>query len=234
MLDVITLEDWQALFLTVKLAFCTAFLLLFLCAPLAWVFVVKQFWGKNLFLSLFNLPFILPPTVLGFYLLIFLGAKGWFGQFVQLLGLSPLPFRFSGLLVGSLVYSFPFAFQPLFFGFLATGLTEYKRAFIFNANPWQAFWAVFFPQALPAFFHAFLFAFAHTLGEFGVVLMIGGNIPGQTQVFSTLLYGEVESLHYAKANLLSLFALGTSFLLLLSITSWFGHFSGLKKQQKEE
>jgi molybdate transport system permease protein len=146
------------------------------------------------------LPLVLPPTVLGFYLLVSLGPQGWIGQAMQALGLGLLPFTFGGLLLGSVVYSLPFAVQPLQHAFEAIGRRPLEVAASLRASPLDAFFTVAVPLARPGIVTAAILSFAHTVGEFGVVLMMGGNIPGQTQVVSTQIYSHVEALEYAQAH----------------------------------
>ena len=163
------------------------------------------------------LPLVLPPTVLGFYLLVSLGPHGPGGQFTQALGLGTLPFTFAGLLVGSLVYSLPFAVQPLQHAFEAIGKRPLEVAATLRARPLDAFFTVALPLARPGFVTAAILSFAHTVGEFGVVLMIGGNIPGQTRVVSTQIYGHVEALEYTQAHWLAGGMVAFSFAVLLGL-----------------
>jgi molybdate transport system permease protein len=163
------------------------------------------------------LPLVLPPTVLGFYLLVSLGPQGWLGQFTQWLGLGTLSFTFTGLVLGSLVYSLPFAVQPLQHAFEAIGARPMEVAATLRASPLQAFVRVALPLARSGYLTAAVLTFAHTVGEFGVVLMIGGNIPGKTQVVSTQIYGHVEAMDYAQAHALAATMVAFSFLVLLSL-----------------
>jgi len=220
MQDVIDPSILQALLLTTELATLTTFLLLILGAPIAWWLSRTNNILKYPIKALVTLPLVLPPTVLGFYLLLILGPGGAVGHLTQSLGLGTLAFTFWGLLIGSLIYSLPFAVQPLQNAFEAIGPRPWEVAQTLRAGPWDAFFSVIFPLARPGFYIAGVLSFAHTVGEFGIVLMIGGNIPGKTQVVSTQIYGFVESMDYAKANQLAGLMLLFSFLLLLPMTIW--------------
>jgi molybdate transport system permease protein len=162
-----------------------------------------------------TLPLVLPPTVLGFYLLVVFGPQGWGGQLTQMLGLGLLPFTFGGLLVASVIYSLPFAVQPLQHAFESVGKRPMEVAATLRARPIDAFLHVALPLARPGLITAAILSFAHTVGEFGVVLMIGGNIPAQTRVVSTQIYGHVEALAYTQAHWLSAAMLLFSFVVLL-------------------
>ena len=197
-------QDWSAIALSAELATATTVLLLVLATPVAWWLAHTTSRARALVAAVVALPLVLPPTVLGFYLLVSLGPQGWVGQTMQALGLDLLPFSFAGLLLGSLIYSLPFAVQPLQHAFESMGQRPMEVAATLRASPWQAFWRVALPLARPGYVSAAVLTFAHTVGEFGVVLMLGGNIPGQTQVVSTQIYGHVEALEYAQAHALSL------------------------------
>ena len=197
-------QDWGAIALTLKLAATTTVLLLVLATPLAWWLAHTRSRWRTLVGAVAALPLVLPPTVLGFYLLITLGPQGWVGQAMQALGLGLLPFTFGGLLLGSLLYSLPFAVQPLQHAFEGLGRRPLEVAATLRASPWDSFVHVVLPLARPGYLGAAMLSFAHTVGEFGVVLMLGGNIPGQTQVVSTQIYGHVEALQYTQAHVLSL------------------------------
>ena len=197
-------QDWSAIVLSAELATATTVLLLVLATPVAWWLAHTTSRARALVAAVVALPLVLPPTVLGFYLLVSLGPRGWVGQAMQALGLDLLPFSFAGLLLGSLIYSLPFAVQPLQHAFESMGQRPMEVAATLRASPWQAFWRVALPLARPGYVSAAVLTFAHTVGEFGVVLMLGGNIPGQTQVVSTQIYGHVEALEYAQAHALSL------------------------------
>ncbi|MDT8991825.1 molybdate ABC transporter permease subunit [Curvibacter sp. APW13] len=197
-------QDWSAIVLSAELATATTVLLLVLATPVAWWLAHTTSRARALVAAVVALPLVLPPTVLGFYLLVSLGPQGWVGQAMQSLGLDLLPFSFGGLLLGSLIYSLPFAVQPLQHAFESMGQRPMEVAATLRASPWQAFWRVALPMARPGYVSAAVLTFAHTVGEFGVVLMLGGNIPGQTQVVSTQIYGHVEALEYGQAHALSL------------------------------
>ena len=210
-------DDLAALWLTCKLATLTTVLLLVLATPLAWWLAQTRSRWRAPLGAVVALPLVLPPTVLGFYLLVLLGPHGWGGQFTQWLGLGLLPFTFGGLLLGSLLYSLPFAVQPLQHAFEAQGRRPQEVAACLRASPLEAFFTVALPLARPGFISAAVLTFAHTVGEFGVVLMLGGNIPGQTRVVSTQIYGHVEALEYAQAHTLAAGMLVFSFVVLLGL-----------------
>jgi len=218
MQDVLDPSILQALLLTAELAGLTTLLLLVIGTPIAWWLSRTDSVFKFAVKALVTMPLVLPPTVLGFYLLLLLGPNGPIGQLTLSLGLGTLPFTFWGLLVGSLIYSMPFAVQPLQTAFEAIGPRPWEVAQTLRAGPWDAFFTVILPLARPGFYMAGVLSFAHTVGEFGIVLMIGGNIPGKTQVVSTQIYGLVESMDYHKANELAALLLVFSFLVLLPIT----------------
>ena len=208
-------DDLQAIGLTLKLAGLTTVLLLLIATPLAWWLAnTRSLWRAPVG-AVVALPLVLPPTVLGFYLLLILGPQGWGGQLTQALGLGTLPFTFAGLLLGSVIYSMPFAVQPIQHAFEAMGARPMEVAASLRASPLDAFFSVALPLAKPGFVTAAILTFAHTMGEFGVVLMLGGNIPGQTQVVSTQIYGHVEAMEYAQAHWLSLSMVLFSFAVLL-------------------
>lgn len=212
-----TVQDLQAVALTVQLAACTTALLLVLATPLAWWLSRAQSGWRNVVGAVVALPLVLPPTVLGFYLLLAMGPDGPLGRFTHWLGVGSLSFTFSGLVIGSLVYSLPFAVQPLLRAFENIGPRPLEVAATLQMSPWQAFRSVVLPLARPGYAAAGVLTFAHTLGEFGVVLMIGGNIPGATQVVSTLIYGHVEAMDYGRAHALSLGMLLFSFVMVLTL-----------------
>ena len=216
----LTTEDVQALLLTLQLASVTTVLLLFMATPLAWWLAHTRSVWRAPVASVVALPLVLPPTVLGFYLLVALGPNGPIGQFTQWAGWGILAFSFWGLVMGSVVYSLPFAVQPLVNAFEAMGARPMEVAATLRASPWDAFFTVAVPMAKPGFVMAAMLSFAHTVGEFGVVLMIGGNIPDQTRVVSTQIYGHVEALEYSQAHGLSGVMLLFSFVVLLAL-SWF-------------
>jgi len=210
-------EDLSAVWVTLKLAGLTTFLLLLLATPLAWWLArTSSRWSAPVG-AVVALPLVLPPTVLGFYLLVTLGPHGPGGHLTQFLGLGALPFTFTGLLLGSLVYSLPFAVQPLQRAFESVGARTMEVAATLRARPLDAFFTVALPLARPGFVAAAILTFAHTVGEFGVVLMIGGNIPGQTRVISTQIYGHVEAMEYAQAHWLAGGMVLFSFMVLLGL-----------------
>lgn len=209
--------DLEALWITLKLAFVTTSILLVIGMPLAWWLARTAFRYKYVLEAVVALPLVLPPTVLGFYLLLLLGPQGPVGAFMEALGGRPLTFSFAGLVVGSVFYSLPFAVQPLRDAFAAMGRRPVEVAATLRASPWDSFFSVALPQARSGILTAAVLSFAHTLGEFGVVLMIGGNIPGQTKVLSIAIYDHVEALDYAHAHWLSGGLLALSFLMLLAV-----------------
>ncbi|TFZ00322.1 molybdate ABC transporter permease subunit [Ramlibacter humi] len=209
--------DLGALALTLKLALSTTVLLLLIATPIAWWLAHARSRWAALAGAVVALPLVLPPTVLGFYLLVVFGPQGWGGQLTQSLGLGLLPFTFGGLLVASVLYSMPFAVQPLQHAFEAAGRRPMEVAATLRARPLDAFFTVAVPLARPGFLTAAILSFAHTVGEFGVVLMIGGNIPDKTRVISTQIYGHVEALEYAQAHTLAAGMLVFSFVVLLCV-----------------
>ena len=212
-------EDFQAIALTLQLASVTTVLLLLLATPVAWWLAHTRSVWRTPVASLVALPLVLPPTVLGFYLLIALGPHGPIGQFTQWVGWGTLAFSFWGLVLGSIVYSLPFAVQPLVNAFEAMGPRPMEVAATLRASKWDAFFTVAVPLAKPGFVMAAMLSFAHTVGEFGVVLMIGGNIPDKTRVVSTQIYGHVEAMQYSQAHGLAGVMLVFSFVVLLGL-SW--------------
>jgi molybdate transport system permease protein len=210
-------QDFAAIALTLRLASVTTLILLLLATPLAWWLArTPSHWG-NAVGAVVALPLVLPPTVIGFYLLITLGPQGALGQWLQAWGLGTLPFTFAGLVVGSVIYSFPFAVQPLQNAFEAIGPRPLEVAATLRAGPWDTFFTVVLPLARPGFVTAAVLSFAHTVGEFGVVLMLGGNIPGVTRVVSVQLYEHVEALEYGAAHGLAALMVGFSFVVLLGL-----------------
>jgi molybdate transport system permease protein len=196
-------ESVETVFVTLKLAGLTTSLLLVLATPIAWWLArTKSVWRVPI-ASMVALPLVLPPTVLGFYLLVTLGPHGPLGQLTQAMGLGSFAFTFTGLVIGSLIYSLPFAVQPLQNAFEAMGERPLEVAATLRASPWDAFLTVALPLARPGYLTAAILSFAHTVGEFGVVLMIGGNIPGKTRVVSTEIFGHVEAMEYAQAHALA-------------------------------
>ena len=213
-------DDLRALWLTLQLASVTTVVLLVLATPLAWWLAHTRSLWRSVVAAVVALPLVLPPTVLGFYLLIALGPQGPLGQLTQWAGWGTLAFSFGGLVIGSVIYSLPFAVQPLVHAFEAMGPRPMEVAATLRASRWDAFFSVAVPLARPGFVMAAMLSFAHTVGEFGVVLMIGGNVPEQTRVVSTQIYGHVEALAYAQAHGLAAVMVVFSFVVLLAI-AWF-------------
>ena len=205
----------SAVWLTLRLATVTTLILFLIGTPIAWWLARTRSWLKAPIGALVALPLVLPPTVIGFYLLVAMGPQGPVGQFTQALGLGVLPFTFWGLVVGSVFYSFPFVVQPLQNAFEAIGERPLEVAATLRAGPWDRFVSVVVPLARPGFITAGILGFAHTVGEFGVVLMIGGNIPDKTRVVSVQIYDYVEAMEYAQAHWLSAWMLAFSFMVLL-------------------
>jgi molybdate transport system permease protein len=193
-------EAWQAIALTLQLASLTTLVLLLLATPLAWWLSQTRSPWRGPVAALATLPLVLPPSVLGFYLLVAMGPQGPLGQWTQAMGWGVLSFTFTGLLIGSVVFSLPFAVQPIQHAFEAMGPRPMEVAATLRASPWDAFFHVALPLAKPGLWTAAILSFAHTVGEFGVVLMLGGNIPGKTRVVSTQIYGHVEAMEYAQAH----------------------------------
>ena len=206
--------DLAALVVTLKLAAVTTLILLILGTPLAWWLARTDARFKTLVETLVALPLVLPPTVLGFYLLVAMGPNGPIGSTLETLGISALPFTFAGLVIGSVFYSLPFVVQPLQSAFSAIDSRLLEAASTLRAKPLDTFFSLVLPLSKSGLITATTLGFAHTLGEFGVVLMIGGNIPGETQVLSIAIYDHVEALEYGRAHLLSGGLLLFSFLVL--------------------
>ena len=211
----LTSADIGALWLTFKVASITTLILLLLGTPLAWWLSNTQSRWKAFLNALVAMPLVLPPTVLGFYLLILMGPQGPLGQLSNTLGLGTLPFTFSGLVFASCIYSLPFVVQPLQNAFENIGARPLEVAATLGASPIDTFFSVVIPLAKPGFLTASILGFAHTVGEFGVVLKIGGNIPDKTRVVSVQLYNHVEALEYTQAHTLAAILLGFSFVVLL-------------------
>jgi len=209
--------DLSALLITLKLAGLTTVILLILGTPFAWWLARSRWRFKFIIEALVALPLVLPPTVLGFYLLITLGPHGPLGGLMESLGGRPLAFTFTGLVIGSVIYSMPFVVQPLQAAFTTIGNRPLEVAATLRASPLDRFFTVALPLARSGFLTAAVLGFAHTVGEFGVVLMIGGNIPGETQVISIAIYDHVEGLEYSNAHWLSGGLLLLSFILLIAV-----------------
>lgn len=212
-------SDLAAIWLTFKLASLTTLILLVIGTPIALWLTHTRSWLKGPIGAVVALPLVLPPTVIGFYLLLLLGPHGYVGQLTQSLGLGTLTFSFAGLLVGSVVYSLPFVVQPLQNAFAAMGTRPLEVAATLRAGPWDTFFHVVLPLARPGYLTGAILGFAHTVGEFGVVLMIGGNIPDKTRVVSVQIFDHVESMAYEQAHWLAGFMLLFSFLVLLALYS---------------
>lgn len=210
-------NDLDAILLTLELASLTTVLLLIIGTPIALWLTRTDSWLKRPVGAVVALPLVLPPTVIGFYLLVSMGPNGFFGQLTQSLGLGTFTFSFTGLVIGSIFYSLPFVVQPLQNAFEAIGRGPLEAAATLRANPWDTFFSVVLPLARPGFITAAILSFAHTVGEFGVVLMIGGNIPGKTQVVSVQIYNHVETMNYAQAHWLAGGMVAFSFIVLLAL-----------------
>ena len=213
----LTDSDLQAIWLTVRLAGITTFILLMIGTPIAWILARSHAWWKGPLGAVVALPLVLPPSVLGFYLLLAMGPQGPVGQLTGWLGIGTLPFTFWGLVVASVFYSLPFMVQPLQNAFESIGERPLEVAASLRASPLDTFFSVVLPLAKPGFITASILSFAHTVGEFGVVLMIGGNIPGVTRVASVQIYDHVEAMEYADAHRLAAIMLGFSFIVLLAV-----------------
>lgn len=210
-------DDLAALLISLKLATISVVLLLLLCTPLAWWLAMTRSRLRVVGEAMAALPLVLPPTVLGFYLLLFLGPHGWGGRLMHQLGMQPLAFSFGGLVLGSMLYSMPFVIQPLQGAFQSVGARALEVAATLRAPPLDRFFTVAVPLARRGFITGSVLAFAHTLGEFGVVLMLGGNIPGRTQTASIVIFNHVEAFDYPAAQRLSATLLVACFTLLLAV-----------------
>ena len=208
---------WQPVVLTIELAFVTTLALLIVATPLAWWLARSRAWWKEAAAAVVSLPMVLPPTVLGYYLLIALGPGGPGGAIASLWGARTLAFTFPGLVIGSIIASMPFVVQPIRNAFLAMGDRPLEVAATLRASPSRAFWTVALPLARPGLLTGAVLGFAHTVGEFGVILMIGGNIPGRTQVMSTAIFDYVETMQWREANILAGGMVAFAFLVILSM-----------------
>ena len=213
-------DNLQAIALTLKVATLTTALLLLLGTPLAWWLARSRHWLKKPIGALVALPLVLPPSVLGFYLLVTMGPHGPIGQLTQALGLGVLTFSFTGLVIGSVLYSLPFIVQPLHNAFEALGNRPLEVAATLRASPVDTFFSVVVPLCRPGYVTGIIMSFAHTVGEFGVVLMLGGNIPGVTRVVSVQIYDHVEAAEYGDAHRLAAVMLVFSFAVLLALYSY--------------
>ena len=214
---VFSAADITAILLTLQLAVTVTLVLIVVGTPIAWWLAQSRSWQKGPISALVALPLVLPPTVLGFYLLIAMGPDGPIGQLTQIMGLGTLPFTYWGLVIGSVFYSLPFVVQPLQNAFEAIGERPLEVAATLRAGPLDRFFTVVLPMAKSGYFTASVLGFAHTVGEFGVVLMIGGNIPGETRVVSVQIFDHVEALDFGQAHWLAGGMLAFSFLVLLLV-----------------
>ena len=216
----LTASDLEAIGVTLRVAALTTAILLLLGVPLAWWLAqTRSFWRKPVG-ALVAMPLVLPPTVIGFYLLVLMGPQGWIGQWTQAIGLGTLPFSFGGLVVGSVIYSTPFMVQPVLNAMQAIGPRPLEVAATLRATPWERFFNIVLPLCKPGLITGAVMSFAHTVGEFGVVLMVGGNIPGVTRMASVQIYDHVEALEYGDAHRLAAVMLGFSFVVLLGLQMW--------------
>lgn len=213
-------EVWQAIWLTVQLSSVVTLILLIAGTPIAWWLARTQSAWKAPVAAVVALPLVLPPTVLGFYLLLAMGPEGPVGRITHELGLGQLPFTFPGLVIASVFYSLPFMVQPLQNAFESMGRRPLEVAATLRASPMDAFFTVAVPMALPGFLTASVMTFAHTVGEFGVVLMIGGNLAGETRVASVQIYDYVEAIQYPQAHTLAAIMVAFSFVVLLLLQIW--------------
>ena len=213
-----TTEVIQAIWLTIQLALMTTIILLIIATPIAWWLSKTTSKWRAPLNALLTLPLVLPPSVLGFYLLVAMGPNGPLGQLTQWMGLGVLSFTFTGILIGSIIFSLPFAIQPITHAFESMGNRPMEVAATLRASPLKAFFLVALPLAKPGIFTAAILTFSHTVGEFGVVLMIGGNIPNKTRVVSTQIYGYVEAMEYAQAHWLAGGMVIFSFVVLLMLS----------------
>ena len=218
--------DWEPVWLTLKLASLSTLILLLIGTPLAWWLARSRAAWRDWVGAIVALPLVLPPTVLGFYLLLMLSPEGPVGRFTDWLGLGTLPFSFAGLVFGSVLYSLPFVVQPVRNAFEAMGTRPMEVASTLRASPLYAFFSVALPLARPGLLTGAVLGFAHTVGEFGVVLMIGGNIPGETRVLSVAIYDHVEALEWSQAHLLAGGMLAFSFIVVIAMYRYERHLRG--------
>ncbi len=209
--------DWQPLWLTFKLAGVTTVILCAIGIPFAWWLAHARFRLKPALEALVAMPLVLPPSVLGFYLLLAFSPANWFGGTLERVAGLKLAFSFSGLVVASVIFSFPFLVHPVQSGFQNLPASLSEAAYSLGKTRWQTFWRVQLPNVRPSLIAGIVLSFAHTIGEFGVVLMIGGNLPGETRVASIAIYDEVESLNYGAANFYALVLFGVCFAILLGV-----------------
>ncbi|MGJ4951937.1 molybdate ABC transporter permease subunit [Bradyrhizobium sp. HKCCYLS20291] len=213
----VSADIWQPIKLTLELAALTTVILMIVGTPIAWWLARSRAWWKEAVAALVAIPLVLPPTVLGFYLLVALGPSGPGGALASLWGARTLAFTFPGLVIGSVLFSMPFVVQPIRNAFEAMGEKPMEAAATLRASPWRAFWTIAVPLASPGFLTGAILGFAHTVGEFGVVLMIGGSIPGKTKVLSVAIYDYVETSQWAEASVLALGMVVFSFCVILTM-----------------
>jgi len=218
MSELLNNESGSAIWLTLQLAIVTSAVLLLVATPLAWWLARTTSRWRGVIIALVTLPLVLPPTVLGFYILISLGPDGWIGNVTTALGLGLLSFSFTGLVLGSVIFSLPFAVYPILYAFETLGSRPLEVAATLRAKPLDAFFSVALPLAKPGLLTAAVLTFAHTVGEFGVVLMIGGDIPGETRVVATQIFGHVEAMEYEAAHRLAALMVAFSFVMLIALT----------------
>jgi len=218
MFDGLPLDIWQPIRLTIELAAITTVLMIVVGTPIAWWLARSRAWWKEGVAAVVAMPLVLPPTVLGFYLLVTLGPSGPGGVLASLWGARTMAFTFEGLVIGSIVFSLPFVVQPIRNAFEAMGDRPLEVAATLRASPWRTFWTVAVPLARPGFLTGAVLGFAHTVGEFGVVLMIGGNIPGETKVLSVAIYDYVETSRWREANILAGGMVVFAFVVILLMT----------------
>ena len=217
-MDALSPEVWTAIRLSIELAASSTLILLIVGTPIAWWLARSTVWWKEVVATVVALPLVLPPTVLGFYLLVLLGPDGPGGSIARLWGARTLAFTFPGLVLGSVVYSMPFVVQPIRNAFAAIGTRPLEVAATLRASPARAFWTVAVPLARPGFLTGAVLGFAHTIGEFGIVLMIGGNIPGRTKVLSVAIYDFVETSRWREASILAGIMVVFGFTVILAMT----------------
>jgi molybdate transport system permease protein len=221
-------DIWTPVRLTIELATITTLAVLVVATPLAWWLARSNAWYKETISTIVALPMVLPPTVLGFYLLVMLGPSGPGGAIANLWGARTLAFTFTGLVIASIFASMPFVVQPIRNAFIAVGERPMEVAATLRVSPWRAFWTVALPLASPGLLTGAVLGFAHTVGEFGVILMIGGNIPGKTRVMSTAIFDYVETMQWREANILAGGMVAFAFVVILSMTMLEKHFAGTR------
>lgn len=228
MFDDLPPDIWTPVWLTIKLATITTLAVLVVATPLAWWLAHSKAWYKETISTIVALPMVLPPTVLGFYLLVMLGPSGPGGAIAGLWGARTLAFTFTGLVIASIFASMPFVVQPIRNAFVAVGDRPMEVAATLRVSPWRAFWTVALPLASPGLLTGAVLGFAHTVGEFGVILMIGGNIPGKTRVMSTAIFDYVETMQWREANILAGGMVAFAFVVILSMTLLEKRFAGTR------